>query len=98
MARGRLAEAGAELAAALELLRTHPVPIVAWKTYAALGRLHVRTGRNREAREAFAQAAEIVGQIAASVDDQKLLATFLNSPPVKEVLACAAEGKGREVQ
>jgi len=35
-------------------------------------------------REAFAQAAKIVEQIAANVSDEELRATFLNSDSVRE--------------
>ena len=89
-ARGRLAEADAELVSVLDQLHTHPVPVVAWRAYAALGRLRLRTGPGREARECFTRAAEIVRQTAAGVSDEELRATFLNSPPVREVLTGAA--------
>ena len=40
-ARGDLAEGEKQLTAALDQMREYPVPIVAWKTYAALGRLRL---------------------------------------------------------
>lgn len=88
-ARGDVAGAEAELQTALAELASYPVPIVAWKTYAALGRLHSRSGEDQAARASFAQAAAIVRQIAASVNDEKLRATFLNSAAVREVVAGA---------
>jgi tetratricopeptide (TPR) repeat protein len=94
IARGDLAEAEAELNATLDQLRSHPVPIVAWKTYAALGRLHSQLRNRQAARDAFAQAAAIINQIAANVHDEKLRVTFLNSTAVREVLAGAGEGPG----
>jgi tRNA A-37 threonylcarbamoyl transferase component Bud32/tetratricopeptide (TPR) repeat protein len=89
VARGDLAQGEAELNAALDELRSYPAPLVAWKIYAALGRLRARLGDNQAAREAFAQAAIIVNQIAANVDDEALRATFLNSTPVREVVGGA---------
>src|SRR5262245_22266100 len=87
--RGELADAEAELRAALDELRAYPVPIVAWKVFAALGRLHSQSNNNQAAREAFANAATIVHQIAANVDDAPLRETFLNSAAVREVVAGA---------
>jgi serine/threonine protein kinase/tetratricopeptide (TPR) repeat protein len=87
MARGDLANAEQELAAALEPFRTNPAPLVAWKTYAALGRLHRLKNDPPAAREAYGCAAEIVRKIASSVDDEQLRSTFLNAPTVQEVLS-----------
>src|SRR5436853_3077310 len=42
--RGDLTESKVQLGAALDELRAYPSPLVAWKTYAALGRLHLRLG------------------------------------------------------
>jgi tetratricopeptide (TPR) repeat protein len=86
VARGDLAGADAELKAALAELGSYPVPIVAWKVYAALGRLHSRSGNDKAAHTAFNQAAAVTRQIAANVDDDKLRDTFLSSPAVREVL------------
>jgi tetratricopeptide (TPR) repeat protein len=91
VARGDVADAETELNAALEELRAHPAPLVAWKTYAALGRLRLQLGEGQAACGAFAQAVAIVNQIAASVNDEKLRATFMNSKAVEEVLAGAGE-------
>ena len=51
-----------------------------------LGRLRRQMGDGESARGAFAQAAAIVGEIAANVRDDGLRATFLNSTAVREVL------------
>jgi tetratricopeptide (TPR) repeat protein len=88
-ARGEFSEGEAELNAALAQLETHPAPLLAWKVYAALGRLRLRVCHDQSAREAFAQAADIVGRIAAEVSDEKLRSVFLNSKAVREVLAGA---------
>ncbi len=80
-----LTDAEAKLGAALDLLRSYPAPLVAWKTYAVLGRLRRQMGDPESAREAFAQAATIVDEIGASVRDDALRDTFLNSAAVQEV-------------
>ncbi|HYL35805.1 MAG TPA: protein kinase [Bryobacteraceae bacterium] len=90
MARGDLVEAERELAGALEPLRTNSAPLVAWKTYATLGRLQRMKNDSRAARAAFRHAAEIVRQIAASVDDEQLRSTFLNAATVQDVLQSSA--------
>ena len=93
IARGDPAEAKSELAAALAQLASHPVPIVAWKTYAALGRLHSQLDEDRAARAAFAQAAAIVRQIAGNVHDEQLRGTFLNSAAVREIFESGEGGR-----
>jgi tetratricopeptide (TPR) repeat protein len=86
MARGDLTDAEGKLAAALDLLHSYPAPLVAWKTYVVLGRLRRQRGDGEPARDAFAQAAAIVGEITANIRDEGLRATFLNSTAVREVL------------
>ena len=91
IARGDGVEGEKHLNAALDGLREYPAPLVAWKTYAVLGRLRLQSGDLTSAREAFAQAASIVNSIAANTDDETLRQTFLNSAAVKEALAGAKE-------
>jgi hypothetical protein len=71
-------------------LRSYPSPLTAWKIYAELGRLKLRSGDSAAAQEAFAQSAEIVNSIAANVADEKLRETFLNSTAVQDVMNGAA--------
>jgi len=68
-----------------DLLASYPVPLVTWKTYAALDRLHSQLDEDRAGRADFAQAGAIVGQIADNVHDGQLRATFLNSTAVREI-------------
>ena len=75
-----------EFAAALEELQKYPVPVVAWRTYADLGRLKSILGDASAAREAFAHSAEIANGIAANIADSTLRQTFLNSEAVREVM------------
>ena len=71
--------------AALEELQTHAAPVIAWRTWADLGRLKSVSGDVSGGREAFAQAAEIVNGIAANIIDSTLHQTFLNSAAVREI-------------
>jgi serine/threonine protein kinase/pimeloyl-ACP methyl ester carboxylesterase/tetratricopeptide (TPR) repeat protein len=84
--RGQQEEAEKQFETALTLLEQYPASLVAWKTYAALGRLRIKQGRDEAAREAFSQAAKIINEIAANVDDEDLRHNFLTSEPVREVL------------
>nr|MDQ3819678.1 AAA family ATPase [Acidobacteriota bacterium] len=86
IARADFAEGERQLKIALDELGLYPSPLVAWKTYAALGRLRLQTVGEAQASEAFAQSAEIVRSIASHVADESLRAKFLNSAPVREVL------------
>ena len=51
IARGELARGEAQLSAALDELRQYPAPLVAWKTYAALGRVRLQLGDQRRVGE-----------------------------------------------
>jgi serine/threonine protein kinase/tetratricopeptide (TPR) repeat protein len=79
--------AEAEFAAALDELDRYPAPLVAWRTYADLGRLQSKHGDPMAAQSAFTRAAEIVKTCAANVTDDNLRAIFLNSTAVREVMA-----------
>lgn len=92
IATGDPAAAEAGFTAALDELKRYPAPLVEWKMFAALGRLESTRGNLTAALAAFTRAAEIVKACAASVTDDGLRATFLNSPAVREVLT-GAEGK-----
>lgn len=89
VARGNLGDAESELNAALEELRNYPAPLVAWKTYALLGRLRSQTGKLTVSREAYAQAAAVVSSIAASTNDEELRQAFLNSFAIEQVFRSA---------
>jgi tetratricopeptide (TPR) repeat protein len=87
LAEGRPKDAEASIETALDLLRVHPCPLIAWRTWASVGRLRVLTGDADGARAAWQEAARIVREIAASVDDEPLQRRFLLSPAVREILA-----------
>jgi serine/threonine protein kinase/tetratricopeptide (TPR) repeat protein len=90
IADGDTETAEQEFSAALEELRQHPVPLLEWRTHADLGRLKAELGDAEAATKSFAQAAEIIQSCAASVTDENLRMTFLNSKAVQAVLAGAA--------
>ncbi len=83
------ATAESEIVDALDELQRYPAPLVAWRTYADLGRLQSERGDLTAAHSAFARSAEIVKACAANVADDNLRATFLNSTAVREVMAGA---------
>jgi serine/threonine protein kinase/tetratricopeptide (TPR) repeat protein len=89
IADGDPAQAEQEFALALEELDRYPVPLLEWRTHADLGRLKSKLGDPEAARKAYARAAEIIKACAASVTDEELRATFLNSPAVRAVVAGA---------
>jgi serine/threonine protein kinase/tetratricopeptide (TPR) repeat protein len=90
IAEGRNEDAIAEFAAALGELEKHPAPVVTWTTYAELGRLKSSLGDVTAAKDAFAQASQIIDGIAANTSDAVLRETFLNSEAVRQVRAGAA--------
>jgi hypothetical protein len=90
MAEGDMATAEAELNSALAILHEFPAPLVAWKTWSMLGRLHAALGREVAARAAYGEAASVISQIAGSVSDERLRGIFLDSAAVREALECGA--------
>ncbi len=75
-----------EFRTALEEIQEYPVPVLAWRVYAELGDLKATAGEAVASREAFASAAGIINQIAASVRDPDLQNIFVSSPAVRDVL------------
>jgi serine/threonine protein kinase/tetratricopeptide (TPR) repeat protein len=90
IAAGDLSSGESELKLALEKLQKYPVPVVAWRVYAELGRLKSAQGDFSAAGDSFAQGARIVNDIATHVTDPRLRETFLNSEPVRQVMAGAS--------
>ena len=90
IARGDLAGGVGYLDAALDQLRDHPCPIVAWKINATLGRVCRQLGEVPRATTAFDAAAAIIHGIAGHVNDDALRATFLGSAAVRAVF----DGRG----
>jgi tetratricopeptide (TPR) repeat protein/predicted Ser/Thr protein kinase len=86
IAEGNMTSAEAEFGAALAEFKQHPVPVVAWRIHADLGRLRSARGDSAGGREAFGQAAVIVNDIAANVSEATLRENFLASQAVREVM------------
>jgi tetratricopeptide (TPR) repeat protein len=86
MANGNLVVAESELNIAIILLRDYPVPIVAWRVYANVGRLRTAMNQSEKAREAFSEAGTVIRQIAANIQDGRLRAIFLESDAVRAVV------------
>jgi tetratricopeptide (TPR) repeat protein len=87
MAEDNAAEAERAFDAALAELQKYPAPLVAWRTYADLGRLQLSRGDSTGAQSSINSAAEIIKMIADNVTDENLRVTFLNSPAVQEVMS-----------
>jgi tetratricopeptide (TPR) repeat protein/tRNA A-37 threonylcarbamoyl transferase component Bud32 len=90
VARGDPDAAERALLEAIDVLSQFPVPVVAWKVWAALGNLRRQTGAHEAARSAFGEAVTIVQNIAANVGDEALRNTFLTSALVREVFEGSA--------
>jgi tetratricopeptide (TPR) repeat protein len=86
LARNDRTLAEKELMIAIEVLRYYPVPLTAWRIYAALGRLRLEMGQTRLAGEAFAAAVAIISIIADNISNERLRTVFLNSAAVREAL------------
>jgi tetratricopeptide (TPR) repeat protein len=85
-ANADFSKAEAELTTALAQLEMHPAPLLAWKIYAALGRLRLQLGEARSASDAFSHSAAIIGKIEVEISDDRLRGIFMNSEVVREVL------------
>jgi len=86
IAEGDLTRAESEFGAALAEFEKYPVPVVAWRIYADLGRLRSANGDPAGSRDAFGRAASIVNNIAANVSEATLRENFLASQAVREVM------------
>jgi tetratricopeptide (TPR) repeat protein len=76
--RGDYAVAIDHLNTAVDVLALYPTPILAWKVYAALGRVLLAAEDEPSARNAFTQSMGIVDRIAGNITDEALRHTFLN--------------------
>jgi predicted negative regulator of RcsB-dependent stress response len=86
---GKPEVARAEYQAALDLLDEYPVPVVRWRVLAGLGKL-LSSNDEEGSLKAFNEAKKIVEGIAASVADEALRNTFMESEAVQEVMRGAA--------
>ncbi len=79
LARGKLAEADAELMHALRVAEEVGNPAQLWKTVAALGRLRRAQGDADAAAEAYREAIATIEGMAAGLSDAALRDTLLSS-------------------
>ena len=94
--RGAAAAAMEQPERALEFYQTAALeaeragrPTTQWRALAGQAEVHRTAGRQGEAADAARRAKEIIGEIAATVTDERLRATFLQSAPVQLVTALA---------
>jgi hypothetical protein len=85
LARGHGERAELELRAAGELLADHPMPLTAWKVFAALAAERLSVGDVAAAAAARRRARELVDEVARGIEDDALRATWLSSPAVRRV-------------
>ena len=86
----RLPEAAAALQRALTMAREIGNPPQLWQTYQALGQLFEQLGQREEVRSAYANALQVIDEVAKRLQDQELKRTFLAAMPVREL----REGEG----
>jgi tetratricopeptide (TPR) repeat protein len=88
-ARGAWAQAGTHVEEAVDLLRLHPVPIVAWKVHATAARIHQQRGQRAEAAAALDRARAEVRHLAEGIQEEQLKMTFLQLHDVHQILSAA---------
>lgn len=71
---------------ALELARKLHLPGELWTLEAELGDLYTLRDNQREARLAFGRSAEILRQLASTIDDERIRAHFLDNERVQQIL------------
>jgi class 3 adenylate cyclase/tetratricopeptide (TPR) repeat protein len=81
----RTKEAEEELTAAVATAGEVGNPPQLWKTHAAIGELRFAQGRPEEARRAYGEAFSVIERVAASLRDDQLRVTFLDSEDVETI-------------
>jgi tetratricopeptide (TPR) repeat protein len=89
--RGELGSAATELRIGLEIARRLGNPPQLWRTLAATAALRDAEELHDDARQAYAEALEIVDMVASQLDDTRLQHVFLGSAEVQ-----ALQEKSRE--
>jgi hypothetical protein len=84
-ASGRLEEAARMLVASVHVAEQIQTPREVWLGQAALGKVLVRLGRDKEAEAQFIQATQTIEAIAANLQTPRLRRSFLSAAPVMEV-------------
>jgi len=89
LAQGKLKEAEQEISAALEVALEIGNPPQLWKTHATLGDLRQAQEQVDERRKAYRDALTVIDGVAASLTDESLRETFLNSDHVQGIRKAA---------
>jgi tetratricopeptide (TPR) repeat protein len=76
-ARGDLAAAEGELLAGIDMLKTRPAPLAAWRLWADLASARARRGDRSGAKQALSQTTAIIQAIADSIIEEDLRSKFL---------------------
>jgi tetratricopeptide (TPR) repeat protein len=85
---GDLNAAEEQLLRSMDSFAKKPVPLVEWRSHAALGKVLLQGGkRPAAAREAFSRAATVIQQIAGNITDPALQSGFLAAHDVRRVLS-----------
>ncbi|MCE7986278.1 MAG: helix-turn-helix transcriptional regulator [Caldilinea sp. CFX5] len=74
---GQWGEAESTLTAAQRTVRAYGTPRLLWRIHLALGKLYQAQRRSVEARQAFADARQVIDAIAATVPDPELRNNFV---------------------
>jgi tetratricopeptide (TPR) repeat protein len=89
IAQDRLDDAEQELSTALEVAHEVGNPPQLWKTHAAIANLRRAQGRTEDARRSYGEAVSIIDGVAASLTDDQLRETFLESAHVQGIRQAA---------
>jgi hypothetical protein len=85
---GDLNAAEEQVLLSIEPFAQTPAPLAEWRCHAALGKILLQRGKQPAAAgEAFARAAGIIRQIAASISAPELRSGFLDAHDVRRVLS-----------
>jgi predicted Zn-dependent protease len=76
-----------QIEAALEVLGSSPLPLLAWRAQALLATTCEREGQRARAERARDEAAKLLGQVARGIADPELRRRFLSTKDACEVLA-----------
>ena len=94
-ATGRVDEALPLIQASIAAARNLPTQRDIWMGSLALGKTLVRLGQDKEAEGAFGASAETIESIAAALNTDSLIESFLSAPPVREAFQILGRSPSR---
>jgi DNA-binding winged helix-turn-helix (wHTH) protein/tetratricopeptide (TPR) repeat protein len=87
MAEGDAPRAEAEIGEAMKVLGEGDAPLAGWRVFATAAKVCEAQGRKSEAHERWAQSAEVIRRLAASlIESDKLRRSFLSHSSVREII------------